>query len=393
MRTLVSAVAGSVLLGIGMLVSAQALAGDGSSPSSIVPQCSDNPRVIWKRQLGGPGREYASDVATDPNGNILLSGPASDGYWVAKLTPSGDPLWWRQPGGTIGVDEEGNILAASGSDGGILVLAKYNIVGDLLWTKEHILEGLFPTKVVFDLSGNAVIGLTSRVFCVHGYCSPTSAAVVKVNFSGEIVWLSSRLGGTGSNYIAGIATVGDDILVGGTTSHNALSSMVPWIIKFGPGGEVLWWRILDDIGDRSASGMTVDPAGNIISGGSRITDSQGQWTVSGWIGKYGPTGDLLWTRRMADQPRGVATDAAGNIVIHGNMPGRMGTDPGDVWVQKRDPDGNILWKVRLRTGKEDTSAGVAVDLEGNVVVGGTTYGSLGGPSGGDADAWVAKLRP
>jgi Beta-propeller repeat len=64
--------------------------------------------------------------------------------------------------------------------------------------------------------------------------------------------------------------------------------------------------------------------------------------------------------------------------------------PFDAWVAKHDPEGQLLWRRRLGTSADDQARGVATDKRGNVFVAGWTLGSLGGPSKGDADAWLAK---
>lgn len=194
------------------------------------------------------------------------------------------------------------------------------------------------------------------------------------------------------------------VLVSGTTSdHPAIFSSpgwyAPWVLKFSPSGNLIWSHVPENAGGMRASGLAVDADDNfIVSGGRYVREGDDpstlRWTpAGGWIVKYSPTADLLWRRHLFDQSEGVATDTADNILIYGNTLGKKNSDPSDAWVSKRDPEGNFLWKRKLRTAELDTVSGLAVDAEGSVVVGGTTYGSLAGPNAGDADAWVAKLRP
>jgi hypothetical protein len=52
--------------------------------------------------------------------------------------------------------------------------------------------------------------------------------------------------------------------------------------------------------------------------------------------------------------------------------------------------GALRWKRQLKTSMGETASGVATDGDGNVYIAGTTDGSLGAPSQGYNDAWVAK---
>jgi hypothetical protein len=53
--------------------------------------------------------------------------------------------------------------------------------------------------------------------------------------------------------------------------------------------------------------------------------------------------------------------------------------------------GVLRWKRQLGTSRSDGANGVAADGD-NVYIGGSTFGSLGGPNRGNDDAWVAKYR-
>jgi hypothetical protein len=87
----------------------------------------------------------------------------------------------------------------------------------------------------------------------------------------------------------------------------------------------------------------------------------------------------------------VATDATGNVYVTGYDGSLYGREAGgDVWVTKYDGGGRKMWAGQLGTAEEEFASGVATDGAGNVYIGGTTDGSLGGANRGKSDAWVAK---
>jgi len=107
--------------------------------------------------------------------------------------------------------------------------------------------------------------------------------------------------------------------------------------------------------------------------------------------------NLAWVRQLGtssyDYNTGIAVDATGNIFISGNTQGSLdGSNAGglDAFLAKYDSFGNILWARQLGTSADDAANGIAVDGDGNVFIGGETYGNLGGPNAGGQDAFVAK---
>lgn len=109
--------------------------------------------------------------------------------------------------------------------------------------------------------------------------------------------------------------------------------------------------------------------------------------------------------------KAVATDAAGNIVVVGEIWGAADFGGGvlktaggqDIFVAKFDPTGKHLWSQRVGdAGKYQVALAVAVDTDGNVAVAGEFDGTINfgsdastelkaSPTGGDV--FVAKLDP
>jgi hypothetical protein len=93
-------------------------------------------QVLWKKQLGTSTFDYSDGVATDSQGNILISGSTygvlagsnkgENDAWVAKYSPEGTLLWTKQLGTSdtdsssgVATDSQGNVFI-SGTTGGAL---------------------------------------------------------------------------------------------------------------------------------------------------------------------------------------------------------------------------------------------------------------------------------
>jgi hypothetical protein len=104
-----------------------------------------------------------------------------------------------------------------------------------------------------------------------------------------------------------------------------------------------------------------------------------------------------WTRQLGtsfdERSYGVSADGMGGVYITGFTQGSLAAqnnDDYDAFVSKYGSGGNLQWTRQLGTARHDVSYGVSADGLGSVYISGLTYGSLGGPSAGDSDAFVSK---
>ena len=181
--------------------------------------------------------------------------------------------------------------------------------------------------------------------------------------------------------------------------------------------------------DLRANAVAVDAAGDAYVTGSLLGSadfSAGQGTAvlsnSGgrdlFVAKYAPTGALLWAKTLPGsgstavaQGSALALDPSSNVLLTGSYTGTVRFGPGaasltstaqatDPFVAKLDASGNVLWARDIPETTGDVGAGRAItsDASGNVYLAGAiaetaTFGTIRLTSGGQTDAFVAKLTP
>lgn len=147
----------------------------------------------------------------------------------------------------------------------------------------------------------------------------------------------------------------------------------------GDGGPIVEWA--RGFGRAVGDGVAVDHAGNVVISGyfQRTSNFEDTTLVSAgfsdvFAAKLDAQGDLLWARSLGgagrDTSRGMAVDDEGNVVITGEL-------SGDVFVAKLDgADGNVLWiRSFAGLGVNDASGGVAIDADGDIIVAGWITGA------------------
>jgi len=205
----------------------------------------------------------------------------------------------------------------------------------------------------------------------------------------------------------------DDVLLQGIPSCCPVEPEIDWAKEGeGPANQ-----------SESTRGASMDSAGNsVICGdlvGTRILFGLSYTSTSPWAGdwyvfKFNPSGGILWSSTFGgiggDQAIDCDFDQDGNIIVSGKIRGTVNFGNGvsaaaaltsaDAVIVKFDPFGMAQW-ARLAGGTGDDAANeVAIDSEGNIIVGihytsdpitfheGTSFSNLG-----DRDVVTAKYDP
>jgi Beta-propeller repeat/Cep192 domain 4/Divergent InlB B-repeat domain len=203
-----------------------------------------------------------------------------------------------------------------------------------------------------------------------------------------------------------------------------------FVAEVNPQGALLFSTYLGGSGEDAGNAIAVDAAGNIyVAGSTASTDfpifnpaqasSAGQGDA--FIAKLGPGGSLVYSTYLggsgADEARGIAVDAAGNVYVTGqttsaDFPVRNALQPacrpnaknvcaGEAFATMLSADGStFLYSTYLGGSGGDAGNTIAVDAAGNAYIAGVS-GSADFPVAkplktalsGTSDAFVAKLSP
>lgn len=119
----------------------------------ILAKFDSSGNLLWARTLGGPGHEYGNQVIEAYDGGLVVAGAINSygaGGWdllLSKFDASGNYLWSRTLGGAnydwgqslVQTSDSGFVVAGytfsfAGGDS-CLLLAKFDVSGNLLWTR------------------------------------------------------------------------------------------------------------------------------------------------------------------------------------------------------------------------------------------------------------------
>ncbi|MEO7330274.1 MAG: hypothetical protein ABI193_16985 [Minicystis sp.] len=227
--------------------------------------------------------------------------------------------------------------------------------------------------------------------------------------SGAAVALTPSGGAVVIGSFAGGADFGGGVL----TSAGATDVFVA---SYDMTGALIWAKRFGDVGAQSGADVTVDAQGNVIVIGDvagSIDFGGGALASAGatdvFVAKLDPTGAQIWARRFGDvtaqNGRGVAVDAMGNVLVTGAFAGKLDFGGGaltsagatDIFLAKlKSANGDMLWGKRFGDAVAQVGKSVAVDGLGSVVVTGdmagkTDFGGGNLTSAGATDVFVASF--
>ncbi|MEK7752531.1 MAG: SBBP repeat-containing protein, partial [Acidobacteriota bacterium] len=346
--------------------------------------------LVWLREFGTVGFEYAAGVAADGSGNAFVVGDTTGTFpgqtrsgvyanaYVRKYDSAGNELWTRQFGAASGGTRDTYLLGAAADSSGAVFVAgyvlgalagqvwqgqwdlfvrKYDAAGNEVWTRQlGTPSNDYATAVAVDPAGGALVaGYTDGTFPSQSKSGAPDAVVLKFDAAGSLIWTSQFgvPGGSAPTRLQAVAAAADgSALVAGHT-----------------GGTL--------------PGQT--PAGS----------------VDAFVRKLSPSGAEVWTRQFGgtsyEYAWAVGVDPSGNVAVfgqtHGVLPGQ--TPAGgvtDVFLRRYDPNGADLGLMQFGTSANDWPGGVSIDNDGSIYLAGWTMGVFAGQTrSGAQDAVLLKL--
>jgi hypothetical protein len=404
-----NAPAGVVVRSDGSVVVTGYSVGPGTDYDFVTISYAADGCPLWTNRYDGPGhgRDSASLLATDPNGNVWVAGDSMryatnftlTDVAMIKYASNGTPLWTNryssfETNGTyptaLIVDGSGNAYleqlavywqSAIGSpveDS----LIKCDALGNVVWTRHYFRAAPDSGQDLHDLGPMALDG-AGNLFVAGTTGSEhwdTGSAIVKFAGNGTALWTNHHP----FPFLYGINLLSADrqgnAIVTGESFSNGNVAYV--ILKCSAEGASLWTNVV--AGPRYDGGnvpQTVsDAAGNVfVIGGS-------PGTLPGFyrIVKVSSSGIPLWTNQTADfgpvnsMVGSSAVDSAGNLYLAGHAPA-SGRGDLDYVTVKYSGEGQPLWTNRFNgtSDRDDIPFALAVDSAGNVYVAGASESQAG----------------
>ncbi len=292
------------------------------------------------------GLASANTIVVDTNGNSYVGGyyinaQGNSDFLTVKYSPTGNVIWARTKDGGAGGNDTVNAVAVDGS-GNVYVTGKslQSGMGSNFQLVKYTSGGLLAFQFNYNTSGN----------------NDDIANALAVNVSGEI------------------------FLAGQTVAQGSTSST--WLTTKYTAGGLSWANTFSGAGAGldQAKAVVADPGGAIYVSGY-ATDTTGHFGYA--TVKYSSTGTQLWVNKFKDSTNGddlvqsMALDGDGNTYLTGIATSAGGSF--DYATIKISSGGQTLW-TNIYDGpghSDDEAVAVALDVDENVYVTGTSIGAGG----------------
>lgn len=428
----------------------------------------------WSAAGGGTKGDESYAAATDSQGNIYITGyfHGTAVFWtttltslggtdifVAKLSPQGTFLWAKRAGSAqasdggsgIATDPQGNVYITgrfdgssdfgtfklTGSANGDIFIAKMNPKGQFLWAKK---VGRNST----DSGNDIAIGPQGNVYVTGVYtnnsdktgvpfgsttlksANSTNAFVAKLQQDGTWVWAvspNSSLSSSGLSLVApkdgfvyvtgrftGVATFG-------TTTLTSRGKGDIYVAQLDKPGNWTWATRAGSTEMDAGAGITAGPQGNLyVTGLFKSTASFGTHSLTSqgledaFIGKLNNQGAWQWVKQVRsvgeERSNQIVASANGNIYVAGSFhsTGTFGTlafssqGSDDIFLAIVDTNGNWVGAKQAGGKMKDVGWGLAIDANQNPIVvgsfGGTAnFGGRNQSAKGEVDVFIWKIAP
>jgi hypothetical protein len=378
---------------------------------AYVAKLDANGTALWSKSYGDAGyHQYAQHVATDAQGNILVTGHFRgsinfgggalndisnffEDLFIAKLGPTGAHVWSKRYGDIN--NEESQAIAIDALDNVLVV-------------------GAFQKTI--DFGGGAIIAEDGGF---NGF-------VAKLGSAGNQLWAKSlgdtaseqktigvTTDGAGNVYIVGYHQGSIDLGAGSMAA--AAGEQNAYVAKLSSGGAFTWAKSWPSVG-ATAVDVAVDAAGNVyVLGNFKGKASFGGAEFDAGVAndvflvKLDSAGNHVWSKAFgdptgADEATSIALDGDAIVLFGAFMTkidfggGALTSSGGfDAFYAKLDKDGCEIQAAAFGDSVLQRGETLAIDPAGNTLFGGSFDGTVdfgaGALSAEDTDAYVVKLKP
>lgn len=307
-------------------------------------------------------------------------------------------------GGTFVVGETQGALGGPHAGLNDAWLARYDSTGSELWIRQL---GTPSTDVAFTVTATIDGGAIAGGWTLGDLAAPSAgdddAWLARFDAGGAMLWIR-QVGGPSGDYLHHLIALptGEFVGIGYTSSTlgpTQYGGVDVWIARFSAAGDVVWLQQFGSSGNDYGYKLVADGAGGVIACGSTAGNlaAPHKGGSDAWVGRFDASGQQLWLDQFGtsedDPPYAAATDGEGGAFICGSTSGDLASPSagwGDAWLARYAGTGQRLWITQFGTAEEDFIQVAASDEMGGVIVGGPTFGSLGGPAFGGVDSWLGR---
>ncbi|MHC1707310.1 MAG: SBBP repeat-containing protein [Bacteroidales bacterium] len=312
----------------------------GGNADGFIAKFSATGQPLFLKQLAGPGDDVAVSIMTDNDNNIyvtgyftingfdadpdpvnthfinLLGAISSRDCFLVKLDSTGEFLWAKQFGNTVGASAEDSYDVESDENGNVY------------------LAGRFQSSVDFDPSPTG-----THILSPFGTSGNFDGFVVKLTTNGDFVW-AGQIGGYEMDKVSAI-DVGAGILTltgnfGGVADINPSLSGVFHVASHGGNdvfillldttGNFIWGGSVGGSNEDYANDIVLGPLSHVFVGGvfADSADMDPDSTLVSYVTSYGANdafllyldanGEFQWVRNFG----GEAADAIRSLAIQEN---------------------------------------------------------------------------
>jgi hypothetical protein len=378
-------------------------------PFTALPVFADTSTLIhsWSQRFGDSNIQYEPYITTNAAGNIVVAVS-----YLGTVDFGGGPL-----------------TSAGGRD---IAVAKFDNSGSHIWSKHFgDIDDQYIVRAAFDEAGNIIFAGHFEGAVDFGggammSVQPWDIFLVKLDAGGNHVW-SHEFGDSSAAWVGGVAAndAGNIFLTGGFqdgTVDFGGGSLAPagpgnpdtYLVKFDSNGNHIWSRRFGNGGSEKGQQVVIDAVGNVVTRGifTHSIDLGGGDLVcpgfgASYVAKFNSSGNHIWSHCYSDLDeivRGIAVDAAGNVVFTGAFRGTVDFGGGpltsaggrDVFLVKLDKDGDHVWSRHYGDGDSQAALSVTTGVGGTIAITGDFSGTVNYGGGvltetGLGDIFVAQF--
>lgn len=356
----------------------------------------------WAKSVGGLNYDESRAIGVDNAGNVYTSGtlqqyvgttvdfdPGIAEYnleitdqfvgYISKLDAQGNFVWAK----LIGANVYANAMTI-GADNSIYIAGNFSGIVDFN-----------PGAGVFEME--APMNFTE---------SPFNAFVLKINSDGEFIW-ANNIGSTYLDEAIGISVNANSVLVGGyyTATVNFGTAQNPveltatnfkdgYVVKYDLDGNTIWAKGFGGTGPDFVWDVYIDATGNAYATGEAnqnadLDPNEGVSTLpetGAFFLKLDNLGNFVFAKGIPSSAGyGIRTNSIGEIYCAGVFQGPVDFNPGDdtylislpgsaqnIFLSKFSATGDFIWTRGIYSYYAETTCGIEIKSNGNVVLGGTT---------------------